>query len=285
MNKRNFKQVLAVFMSFVMIITGLKLSNRETHADPYTLGHNTGDTLDYIEQSYYELDEYNENDILGAAQRFLLFGRESVAVGVHTNGNLASPILITKNNGTFTVNGMPNQTVPNGNYRLINYFGELQTENSGSLGLHGDGYLLIIGQSGDYVTAPPRKINGKEVQGNWNAILYANPNKEFLDFDKEFVHLERLSQALSSFTGDHSKTVSDIHEGQAAGSGQNHIVVAEDGVTVLSLTGAELASIGKDMLIDRVQSDGTMTFESKVYKLASSSQVMIIDVDLSGYSS
>ena len=285
MNKRNWKRVLAVFMSVVMIVTGIKLTNRTTHADPYTTGHNAGDTHDYIEQSYYELDEYNENDILGAAQRFLLFGRESVAVGVHTNGNLASPILITKNNGTFTVNGMPNQTVPNGNYRLINYFGELQTENSGSLGLHGDGYLLIIGQSGDYVTAPPRKINGKEVQGNWNAILYANPNKEFLDFDKEFAHLERLSQALSSFTGDHSKTVSDIHEGQAAGSGQNHIVVAEDGVTVLSLTGAELASIGKDMLIDRVQSDGTMTFESKEYKLASSSQVMIINVDLSGYSS
>ncbi len=286
MNKRNFKRVLAVFMSFVMIVTGLKLSNRETFADPYTLGHNTGDTLDYIEQSYYELDEYNQNDILGAAQRFLLFGRESVKVGVHTNGNLASPILITKGGGTFTVNGMDHQTVPNGNYRLINYLGELQTEDAyGNIGLNGNGYLLVIGQSGTYASKNPKKIDGKDLQGNWEDIVYANPAKAFLDFDKEFAHLERLSQALSEFTGDHSKTVSDIHEGQAAGSGQNHILEVESGVTVLSLTGTQLAAVGKDILIDKIQTDGNLEYHGQTYKQASKSQVVIINVDLNGSSS
>ena len=285
MNKKNMKRVLALFMSVVLIVTGIKLTNRETYAADYQTAPGDENT---IAGSYYDLKEYSEDDILGAAQHFLLFGKESATIGTHTNGNIASPTLntlIDTAGGSFVMNGMKElgYVIPNGNYRLISYIGNAVSD-SNSLGTKGNAHLLVVDGTKSVLSNDKRSINGKLLADDFTNVLYENPNVAFIDFDKEFAHFERLSQKLVDFQGNQHKTRADVIEGD----GQLCTLTVGNGVTVLSLTADDLrtnlsGSIRKDFHLIGIQSQGQLTDgNGQTHQVVSSNQVVIINVDLAG---
>ena len=285
MSKRNLKRVLALFMSVVLIVTGIKLTNRETYAADYPTVPGDDDTINV---SYYDLPEYSEDDILGAAQHFLLFGKESATIGTHTNGNIAAPVLntlIDTAGGSFVMNGMQalGYVIPNGNYRLISYVGDAQSDSQ-YMGIKGNGHLLVVDGDKTVLSSDKREINGRQLTDDFTNVLYENPNVPFIDFEKEFAHFERLSQKLVDFQGNQHKTRADVIEGD----GQQCTLTVGNGVTVLSLTAADLDTtkegcIRKDFHLIDIQSQGQLTDkDGKAHQVVSANQVVIINVDLAG---
>ena len=285
MNRRNLKRIVALFMSVVLIVTGIKLTNRETYAADYPTAPGDDSTINV---SYYDLPEYSEDDILGAAQHFLLFGKESATIGTHTNGNIAAPTLntlIDTAGGSFVMNGMQalGYVIPNGNYRLISYIGDAKSDSQ-YMGIKGNGHLLVVDGDSTVLSSDKRKINGKQLADDFTNVLYENPNVAFIDFEKEFAHFERLSQKLVDFRGNRHKTRADVIEGD----GQVCTLTVGNGVTVLSLTAKDLdtskaGSIRKDFHLIDIQSQGQLTDkDGKTYQVVSANQVVIINVDLAG---
>ncbi|BDZ31859.1 KxYKxGKxW signal peptide domain-containing protein [Lactiplantibacillus sp. WILCCON 0030] len=184
-------------------------------------------------------DDYPDlHNILGISSQFHIFAREA-DLGTHTNGNVAVGNLIGNVNfGTNIIEELLDKD--------ISYIQNVTNIASSSFVSAGDTRVnkVIFGEDVAIDISNPKrpKINGVDIDHLLAEEVYQDKNGNvYIDFDKEFAKLEKLSASLSEQTPVKSYTNSDFEDMNKRVIDVSDLQPDKDGRIVINLTADVLA--------------------------------------------
>lgn len=189
MKKRLFSKIAALAMAAVLALGSVNISPKAE--DSYL-------TRTPIPEVYtYEYKPEQGENPLYAATKFHIFAQESASLSAHCNGNMATPLMY------HNVNSGSNMVYTDISGTEITYIGKLGPNFNGTFAATTD-TNIVFGRGTEIKLMNGVDCFATDVNGNYSKVntkpdlIYKEGSKDYINFEKEFENLNKLSLNLAS---------------------------------------------------------------------------------------
>ncbi len=196
---RIWKRVLTVFMSVVLVVTGINIPVIQTSAATPIIPYYDETTHKYV---------YDSTDIFGAATHVHLFAYTNVESSAHTHGNVFAKSMHSTSDMGVRYGGDNSKYGSYVNYKEVSYAQDITAINSSN-----DTPVFVVGKG---MTIAPNgdrtditSADGTYTQSVEKANFYQDTaTQTAIDFDAEFAYLKNLSKQWAAQSQTEGITVS-----------------------------------------------------------------------------